>query len=359
MTRPTKLMLPKIALLIVGLAGVFPVYGQEDPYYDGKTVTLYVGRTPGSGADLHVRVFAEFWRRFIPGEPTIVVRNMPGGGGTRVWNFGTEVAAADGLHILYSPTSGAAAILNQPGLRANFSEMPFIGGLSSPNMAYVRTDKIKNPEDLLTVEGLKFAGQNPAHRFDLLGRLALDAVGVDYQYVTGFQGAADVFNAVRRGEVDLQVASLGLYRFSIEPTLVAEGLAIPLWHNPISDSDGNLRPLSVASDIPSYMEFYRNLTGAEPSGEEFEIYKWLLPRVNDIVYAAFLPPGTPEVYLNILRDSFVKVTEDASYQSEEAKMYGFHLPLINWVDGTEIIRGLYEVPEHVSAFLESYIAEGR
>jgi len=164
---------------------------------------------------------------------------------------------------------------------------------------------------------------------------------------------------VRRGEVDLQVASLGLYRFSIEPTLVAEGLAIPLWHNPISDSDGNLRPLSVASDIPSYMEFYRNLTGAEPSGEEFEIYKWLLPRVNDIVYAAFLPPGTPEAHLDILRDSFVKVTEDASYQSEEAKMYGFHLPLINWVDGTEIIRGLYEVPENVSAFLENYIAEGR
>ena len=40
-------------------------------------------------------------------------------------------------------------------------------------------------------------------------------------------------------------------------------------------------------------------------------------------------------------------------------MYGFHLPLINWVDGTEIIKSLYEVPEHVLAFLESYIAEGR
>ena len=84
MIGPTRLMLPKIALLTAGLAGAFAVYGQEDPYYDGKTVTLYVGRTPGSGADLHVRVFAEFWRRFIPGEPTIVVRNMPGGGGTRV-----------------------------------------------------------------------------------------------------------------------------------------------------------------------------------------------------------------------------------------------------------------------------------
>jgi tripartite-type tricarboxylate transporter receptor subunit TctC len=229
---------------------------QDGDYFDGETITVYVGRTPGSGADLSVRVFVEFWQRHIPGNPTMIVRNVPGGGGTRVWNYGAEVAANDGLHILYSPTSGAAAILKQPGLRADFSEMPYIGGLMSPNMAYVRTDKVKRPEDLLTAEGLKFGGQTPAHRFDLLGRLGLDAVGTDYQYATGFPGAADVFNAVRRGEIDIQMSSLGLYRFSVEPTLVEEGLAIPLWHNPAADPEGNVTPLAVAADIPSYMEFY-------------------------------------------------------------------------------------------------------
>jgi len=349
----------KIIVASCAVAAVSPGNTQEDPYYEGKTITVYIGRTPGSGADLAVRVFAEFWQRYIPGEPTIVVRNIPGGGGTRVWNFGSEVAAANGLHVLFSPTSGAAAILKQPGLRANFSEMPFIGGLLSPNMAYVRTDKVKRAEELLTAQGLKFAGQNPVHRFDLLGRLALDAVGVEYQYVTGFQGAADVFNAVRRGEVDLQVASLGLYRFSIEPTLVQEGLAIPLWHNPAADAQGNLSPLDAAADIPSYMEFYENLTGRAPSGEEFEIYKWLLPRVNNIVYAAFLPPNTSDTQLRILRESFVKVTQDPSYQAEEEKMYGFHLPLIDSGEGTAMIESLYDVPEHVSAFLETYIEQGR
>ena len=52
---------------------------QEDPYYEGKTLTLYVGRTPGSGADLAARVFAQFWSQYIPGEPTVIVRNLPGG----------------------------------------------------------------------------------------------------------------------------------------------------------------------------------------------------------------------------------------------------------------------------------------
>lgn len=347
----------KLSFFVIASACAFSssADAQDKNYFDGETITVYVGRTPGSGADLSVRVFVEFWKRHIPGNPTMIVRNVPGGGGTRVWNFGAEVAENDGLHILYSPTSGAAAILNQPGLRANFSQMPYIGGLMSPNMAYVRTDKVKRPADLLTAEGLKFGGQTPAHRFDLLGRLGLDAVGAEYQYATGFPGAADVFNAIRRGEVDIQMASLGLYRFSIEPTLVKEGLAIPLWHNPSADPSGNVTPLEVAADIPSYMDFYENLVGTAPSGEEYEMYKWLLPRVNNIVYAALLPPGTPDEIQRILRQSFIAVTEDPGYQAEELTMYGFNLPVIGAAEGTAILDSLYDVPENVSTFLEDYI----
>ena len=95
-----KQILALIASVWVIEAGA-PAHAQDDNYFEGKTVSIYVGRTPGSGADLSVRVFAEFWQRHIPGNPTMVVRNVPGGGGTRVWNFGTEVADADGLHILY------------------------------------------------------------------------------------------------------------------------------------------------------------------------------------------------------------------------------------------------------------------
>ena len=348
-----------IIIVIVILGVVTPSYAQEQPYYQSKTLTLYVGRTPGSGADLAARVFSQFWSRHIPGEPTIIVRNLPGGGGTRVWNYGAEIAANDGLHVFFSPTNGAAAVLKEPGLRANVSTMPFVGGLLSPNMAYVRTEKVASPEELLSAEGLRFGGQNPVVRFDLLGRLALDALGVEYQYVTGFSGGADVFNAVRRGEVDIQVASLGLYRFSIEPTLVNEGLAVPLWHNPSADTAGNVAPLEVVSDIPSYMEFYEKVHGSPPSGRIYEMYKWILPRVNNIVYAALLPPETPEEWVSILRESFVKVTEDPEYKAEEQTMYGFSLPLIGAEEGTEILRSLYDVPEDVAAFLEAYIDEVR
>ncbi|HEY5623528.1 MAG TPA: hypothetical protein VIV14_07185, partial [Gammaproteobacteria bacterium] len=269
-----------LACILMVALGV-PAQAQDD-YFDGETITVYVGRTPGSGGDLAARMFSRFWQEKIPGEPTIVVRNMAGGGGARVFNYGAEVAAADGTHIIFSPTAGIEAVLQVPGLRANFAEMPFIGGLMSPNMAYVVTNKLSSAEELLSTPGLRFGGNSPIARMDLLGRLALDALGVDYQYVTGFQGGADIFNAARRGEVDIQVASLGQYRFSIEPTLVEEGLAIPLWHNPGTGPNGEPLALDVASDIPSFEEFYERIRGEPPTGPEYEMLRWVMPRVNDI-----------------------------------------------------------------------------
>ena len=340
-------------LCLIPLGGA--VYAQGNYYFDGKTIAVYVGRTPGSGGDLAARMFSRFWQEKIRGEPTIVVRNMPGGGGARVFNYGAEIADADGTHIMFSPTTGIEAVLQTPGLRADFSEMPFIGGLMSPNMAYVLTDKVSSAEELLSATDLRFGGNNPIARMDLLGRLALDALGVEYQYVTGFQGGADIFNATRRGEIDIQVASLGQYRFSIEPTLVEEGLAIPLWHNPGTGGDGQPYALDVAADIPSFEEFYEQLKGEPPSGREYEMLRWVLPRVNDIVYAAIAPPDTPDQAVEILRESFAAVTEDPAYEEEAHKMYGFVLPPVNAEQGTQLMRSLYDVPPDVSAFLAEYI----
>lgn len=354
-------LLASITLITLG-AAFFAAPQQslaQRPYFAGKTITLYVGRTPGSGGDLAARMFAGHWQKQIPGEPNMIVRNMPGGGGTRVFNWAAEVADADGLHVVFSPTAGIEAVLKEPGLRANFAEMPFIGGLMSPNMAYVRTLKVKTPADILTAKGLRFGGNNPIARFDLLGRLALDALGVDYQYVTGFQGGADVFNAVRRGEIDIQVGSLGQYRFSIEPTLVQEGQAIPLWHYPGTGADGEPYPLEVAADVPSFEQFYEQVKGEPPSGREYEMLKWILPRVNDIVYAAIAPPGTPEEAVRTLQESFAAVTQDAVYQEEAQKMYGFVLPPIGADLGAQLMRSLYDVPDDVATFLANYINEVR
>jgi tripartite-type tricarboxylate transporter receptor subunit TctC len=71
-----------LAALLVA-AFVWPAKGvaADSDFYSGKTITVYVGRPPGSGADLAVRSFVRYWAQHVPGEPTMIVKNVPGGGG--------------------------------------------------------------------------------------------------------------------------------------------------------------------------------------------------------------------------------------------------------------------------------------
>jgi tripartite-type tricarboxylate transporter receptor subunit TctC len=347
-------------IVLVASLSPTPATAADEDFYADKTVNIYLGRSAGSGTDLALRTFIRFWQEHIPGRPTIVVRNIPGGGGTRVWNFGYELADPDGLSILFSPFSGAAEILDLPGLRADFTSMPLIGGLKSPNLVYVRTDVISTPADLLTISGLKYAGQDPAHHYDIMARMALDMLGVDYTYIAGFQSANDVFNAIRRREVDMQTAGLTLYRFSIENTLIESGEAIPLWHNPRVDREGNVVAEEAAEGVPTFVEVYTDLKGSPPSGEMFEIYKWLQPTINTFGHAAFLPPNTPDDAARILRESFVATTNDAQYRAEEMELFGVRMPLIEHTEGSRVIREMTNAPENVRTLLRHYASpEGR
>ncbi len=345
-------------LIIASLWAQHGVAAEED-FYDGKTVFVYVGRPPGSGADLAVRSFARHWQKHIPGQPTMVVKNVPGGGGARVWNLAWHKKKPNALEIFFSPVSGTAVIVRQKGLRADLSKMPLVGALMSPNMTFARTDRLKRAEDLLDVKGLQFGGQAPAHRFSILGRLTLDILGVEYRSVTGFRGASDVFNAVRRREVDIQTAPLNFYRFTVEPNMVKSGEVIPLWYNPVINEKGEIIPLDAAGDIPSFIDYYQAVKDEPPAGELFEIYKWLLPNLNGITYAAFLPRDSQVQRLKVLRDSFVRVTQDEEYRAEEEMMFGFNLPVVSSELATKVIDDMANAPEHMRVFLDQYIQQGR
>lgn len=332
---------------------------EEKEFYAGKTIFVYVGRPPGSGADLAVRSFVRFWQEHIPGQPTMVVKNVPGGAGSRVWNLAWDKKNPNDLEVFFSPVSGTAVIVREQGLRADLSKLPLIGALTSPNMTFARTDRLQRAEDLPEVAGLKFGGQGPAHRFSVLGRLTLDILGVDYLSVTGFSGASDVFNAVRRKEVDIQTAPLNFFRFTVEPNAVRNGEVIPLWYNPIIDEAGEIQPLPAAGDIPSFIEYYESVKGEAPAGELFDMYKWLLPNVNGIVYAAFLPQGSTPAASKILSDSFSSVTQDEAYRAEEKKMFGFNLPVVKSQQGAKILDDMANAPESIRHLLNKYIQEGK
>ena len=68
----------------------------EDPYFKGKTISIYAGASAGDGYDVYARVLAVHYQHHIPGNPTIIIRNMPGAGSLKAANFIYEIAPKDG-----------------------------------------------------------------------------------------------------------------------------------------------------------------------------------------------------------------------------------------------------------------------
>ena len=82
------------------VAAASPAFAQSPAeFFKDKTVTFYVGLSAGGGYDVNARLVAKHIGKYIPGNPQVIVRNMPGGGGLVMTNYVANVAAKDGLHI--------------------------------------------------------------------------------------------------------------------------------------------------------------------------------------------------------------------------------------------------------------------
>ena len=357
-TYPKALSAVAFAAAIFAADLVAPAPAAAADYYAGKTITVIIGRPAGSGNDLAVRSFIKYWADYIPGKPTMVAKNMAGGGGRKAWNHGYDRVKPDGLTIVYSPYNPIPQILGQKSLKADFTKMPFIGAMQNPSLLYASTSVVKSRDEIMKMKGPIYGGQRPHLRFDLFGRMALDMLGADYKYSTGFKGSRKVFNAMRRGEVQMQTVGLNVYQRFAEPTLVKTGKATPLWYNPSRTLDGKYIDMAnLFGGTPSFPDFYKKMKGKEPSGEIYEVYKWLLSSINGMSYVAFTTPGSPDAALKDLRAAYVKVTQNKDYLAEQKKMFGFNLPVIDVATGTHFTSLITKVPASHKTFLKNYIAK--
>lgn len=344
------LALAGASLALFGTA--MPTDADAKEYYEGKTITVLIGRGPGSGADTTIRTFAEFWEKYIPGNPKIVAKNM---GRNKEWNFTYEKADPDGLTVGFSPYDPVAQMIEAKGFRADYTKMKFIGAFLNPSLLYVATDAIKSRQDVLNAKGAKYGGQKPTIRFDLFGRMTLELMGVDFKYTTGFGGAKKVLNAMRRREVDLQTIGLNLYRLSAEEPLVATGKATPLWYYPWP---GYEETSSIMGDIPNFVDLYKEVHGKAPSGEKFETFQWMTETLNGMSYTAFLPPNTPQEAVDALRRGFEAAAKDPDSMAAQKKIFSFNLPYVNSARGEQIVGSMATAPAKHVQFLKDYVAEG-
>src|SRR5688500_12045932 len=189
---------------------VSPVYSQA-PYYQGKTITILRGGEPGGSGDMQARALIPFLKKYIPGNPTIIVENVPGAAGMKAVNQVYSTAKPDGLTIA-AVGSGLAsgAILGLPGARYDIDKLIYLGSTEhgDPYIFLSRKEAgFDNLDKLRAAPSVRIGAQTVGHAVYVSGRIFAYLLGLkDPKIIVGF-GGVEMDAALARGEIDARANS--------------------------------------------------------------------------------------------------------------------------------------------------------
>ena len=304
------------AALFAGLVLMPPAWADAvADFYKGRTVNLIVGYGPGGGYDLFARLLARHLGRHVPGNPTVVVQNMPGAGSLRATNYLYAVAPRDGATIgSFARDMPLLAILRANGA-AVFDPRKFtwLGSSSDfSNDAYilmVRKDApVKSIEDARRPGGppIVLGGTAEGTTGSDVPLVLRDALGINIKLVTGYPDNGAIFLAVDRGEVNGRTADLSSMK-SLKPEWLAP--------------NGGMRALVQFARTTRHPEFADVPTARELARDrdaraliEFAELSYRMSRP----YAG--PPGVPAERAKALQEAFAAVHNDPQYLEEAARL---------------------------------------
>jgi tripartite-type tricarboxylate transporter receptor subunit TctC len=325
-----------VALRIVALclAIALPQAAQAaDDVFAGKTINVIAGFPPGGGVDGEMRVLARFLAKYIPGQPGIVPRNMQGAGGIILANHLYNVVAADGLTLGMPGRSGflLSNVVPQKGINYDLARFSYIGGAgSAANALWVhRRTGIASVADLKRARTPIVVGALNARSENAIAPRVLESYeGWPLKIVTGYPGFSEVLIALDRGEVDALFTHEGSIA-NTRPDLISSAAV-----RPIVQSFDAMAGVPVLADVVVDANA-RALLG-------------LVTTPSHIGLPLLGPPGIPSERLEILRQSYQHLMDDAEYRAEADRR---GLPVGRAVSGAElqqlIAQKLSAVPERL------------
>jgi len=200
----TRAMTAAVAIMVLGI-GDLARAAEVAPFFAGKTLRVLVGFSPGGGYDLYARELARYMGRHIPGNPTVVVQNMPGAGSLKAVNYLYNAAPRDGTVI----ATFARGIVFEPligrpdGAQFEATKFNWIGSVSNEVgvCGIMSSRSVASWQDMLTKRTLIGASGAGADS-DAFSIVLRNLFHLPMKIVTGYPGGADMNLAMERGEID-------------------------------------------------------------------------------------------------------------------------------------------------------------
>lgn len=325
MKSPMRLVRGAVAALVAAAGLALATPGPAAAVdFSGKTVEWWIPFSEGGGSDVWARFFAPHLARHLPGQPNVIIRNVPGGGSITGTNEFAARARPDGLSLL--GTSGSTQFPYLLGdTRVRYEMADFEPVLVSPTggVVYIPASfGIADASELgqIADRELVYASQG-ATSLDLVPMLAFEVLGLNVRHVFGMTGRGDGRLAFERGEATIDYQTSSAYLTNVVP-LVEAGTAVPLFSYGVLDAEGNVQRDPSFPDIPHFLEAYEMMHGEPPSGVAFDAYMAFFSAGFAAQKPAMLPKGTAPEIVEAYRQAFADAVADPALQAAKGEVLG-------------------------------------
>lgn len=341
MRHPFRLAATLALLLCVGLTATAGADVAE--FYKGKTLRFILGASPGGGFDTYARTIARTLTRHIPGEPKIIVQNMPGAGFAIAMNYLYNVAKRDGS-VIGATNSGLVMkqVLGEKGIRFDNAKFGWLGsaGKATPTCMVMSRTGVTDLKGILNApKPINFGSAGTLTRDTPL--ILRDFVGGKINVVRGYNGTAQIRAAVGRKEVDGYCSSWESVR--IQATEMLKGKEgdrlIPFLTTGDKDEP-------VLKHLPLFADHIKN------ADERAAYEAWLAP--YKLFRAYVTPPGIPEDRLAALQTAFKNTLDDPEFKAASRKI-GIEISYLSGAEILGLVKQVFSIGPGAKARLERLV----
>jgi len=326
--RARRWVATTVAVAAIGL-GALPAHAQSPAeFYKGKTVEVYIGYSAGGGYDVYGRILARHMGKHIPGNPTLVVKNMEGAGSLRLANWIYNAAPKDGTAFgIIGRGAAFDPLFGNKAAQFDANKYSWIGSMNNEVSVCVswKDSGVTKFEDLLTKE-LVVGGTGPSADTDQFPKIMNGVLNTKFKIITGYPGGNDVSLAMQRGEVK------GRCGWSWSSVVATQ----EQWYKDKTINVLVQLSLNKHGDLP-HVPLIMDLAKTK---EQKQILRLVFAR--QVMGRPFVaPPDLPADRVAALRNAFMATVKDKEFlaEAEKAKL---EIQAVSGEDLQAVIKEAYE-----------------
>ena len=325
---------------------------------EGKTVEWVIPFSETGGSAKWANFYAPLLSEALPGNPTVVVKFMPGAGSTKGANWFQEQQYEDGTVIFGSSGSTQFPyLLGDPRVKYEYNDWNVVLASGTGGVAYLPPDlaeKAAGGASMIADQDFIYGSQG-ATRLDLVPLLAWEMLGLNVEPVFGIKGRGDGRLMFERGEANIDYQTSSSYLKGVTP-LVEAGTAVPWFSFGALDADGNIVRDPTFPDMPTFKEVCEATEGCETSGEKWEAWKAFFVAGFPAQKRVFLPAGASKDAMVTYTKAFDAIKARGDFGEISKARLGVY-PQMTGDEASTALASATQVPDSAKAFVVNWLGE--